>query len=236
MGWKISMILVKGTISEAEKINFVKKYYRSFEKKETKNVLDSVLMPYDSIYIGEYNNATIITNFDIPYYINDYSGELGTFEKKHPICSKLLKTFPKNEIFCIYWNDINNTFGYTAFSNGLRTRYKNNFINHKYNMPSEMVKEKGGLLEAEQNYYAYSRVLRCEPGDEKSVIKDNIIMHINMFFEREYYLNIGTGKEIRTLNEYQCAHEVIMDISKEVLGKRLDLLHLETIPMVEYSS
>lgn len=50
MSWKISMILVKGTISEDEKINFVKKYYRSFEKKETNDVLDSVLMPGKSIY------------------------------------------------------------------------------------------------------------------------------------------------------------------------------------------
>lgn len=237
MGWKISMILVKGTISEDEKINFVKKYYRSFEKKETNAVLDSVLMPRKSIYIGEYNNATIITHFDIPYHLNFDASQLGTFENKHPLCSKLLKTFPKNEIFCIYWNDINNTFGYTAFSNGLRTRYKNNFINHRYNKPLEVVKETGNLLEAELNYYAYSKVLHCFPGDEMYLSsRDKILVHKNMFFEREYYWNVGSDKEIETLNEYQCAHEVVMDISKEVLGKRLDALHLETIPMVEYGS
>lgn len=144
---------------------------------------------------------------------------------------------PKNEIFCIYRIDINNTFGYTAFFNGLRTCYKNNFINHQYNKPLEMVKETGNLLEAELNYYAYSKVLHCEPGDEMYLsFQDKILAHKNMFFEREYYRNVGSDKEIRTLNKYQCAHEVIMDISKEVLGKKLDVLHLEKIPMTEYGS
>lgn len=235
MGWKISMILVKGTISESEKLNFVKKYYRSFEKKETNEVLDNVLMPKNkSIYIGEYNNATIITHFEIPHLLNFDASRIGTFEQKHPLCSKLIKTFPKNEIFCIYFNDINNSFGYTAFANGLRTRYKNNC---RTNKPWEIVKETGNLLAAEQSYYAYSKILTCEPGEEMYLSsRDNIFFHKNMFFEREYYLNVGSDKAITTLNEYQCAYEVIMDISKEVLGERLERLHLETIPMVEYGS
>ena len=180
------------------------------------------------------NNATIITHFEIPYLLNVDARQIGTFERKHPICSKPIKAFPDNEIFCIYFNDINNSFGYTAFSNGLWIRYKNNFLNDK---PWEIVKETGNLLAAEQNYYAYSKILTCEPGEEMYLSRqDNIFFHKNMFFEREYYLHVGTDKAIRTLNEYQCAYEVIMDISKELLGNRLERLHLETIPMMEYGS
>lgn len=231
MGWQISMILIDTTITEQQKIDFVQKYYKSYSKKEAV-VLDNVLMPSDkSLYIGEYNNATIITHYEIPYLINYDARSIETFEKKHPLCSKLTKAFPKNNIFCFYFNSVSNLFGYTAFNNEVRTRYKNNFLTTDV----DIVKEVGNLLDTEKTYYAHSKIVSCEPGNK--VIYDsakNIFIHNNMLFKREYLINLGTDKEIRSLNEHQCALNIIMDTSKVFLGEKLELLHLEKIMTTKY--
>lgn len=228
------MILINSKISENEKLAFVKKYYRSFEKGQNV-VLDDVLLTSASnkIYIGEHNNATIITHAEIPYLINYDARNIGIHERQHPLCSKLTKTFPNSEIFCFYFNDVSNYFGYTVFSNGLRIRYKNNFVSDYFSK----VKEAGNLLDSEKNYYAFSKIIHIEPGDKVIIdLENNIFAHYNLLSQREYYLNTNTNKELKKLNEYQCAFNVIMDTSKVFLGQTLEKLPLEKIIMAEYGS
>lgn len=233
MGWKISMILINTTISEQEKLDFVKKYYRSFENKGTA-VLDNVLLPSGlGIYIGEYNHCTIITHNEIPRIINHGEANTGTAKGEKAQAVKLMKAFPKNDIFCCYFNSVSGDFGYTAFSNRMRTRYKNNIIIKSHNLGQEIVHEGGALLKAEESYYAASKIIFSQPKLKLSVSNEGKYVSIQdpdrLYTEREYYF------EGRTLNEYQCAYNVIMDTTKSYLGEKLELLHLENIKMTEYS-
>ncbi len=235
MGWKISMILINTTINEQEKLDFVKKYYKSFEKKGSA-VLDNVLLPDGAdMYIGEYNNCTIITHSEIPYVLNFGEAKTGSAKGEGIRALKLMKAFPKNEIFCFYFNSVSGYFGYTAFKNSMRTRYKNNITTRSLNLGQEIVHEGGELLKTEEKYYASSKIIFSKPKLKSWLNSENKIVSVEdperLYLEREYNPENNTG----TLNEYQCVYRVIMDTTKLYLGEQLELLHLEKIEMTKYS-
>ncbi|MEM9025144.1 MAG: hypothetical protein AAGB22_15460, partial [Bacteroidota bacterium] len=94
MGYNISMILVNHPVDEDHRLQFVQKYNRSYQAKREVE-LESVLYPRNrAFYIGEHNGSTIITNVDVPDRINYEAKWVGEFERKHPITSKLCKSFP----------------------------------------------------------------------------------------------------------------------------------------------
>lgn len=230
MGWNISMFLVNKLLDEEQKLSFVKKYYRSYEKKSITN-LDLVLYPRNnSLYMGDYNGSTIITHCDLPKCVNWEAKDVGVFERKQIKTSKLCRFFKDSDIFSIVFSDVGSIYNYAFFRKGYRIRHKRNQIRNDFNLCEEV----GNPLPEEQEFYAYSRILKIEPG--RKVVYSNSIgtLHKNYYSSREYYSKYQIETEGNPLGEYQFGYEIIMACSKRFLGKRLEQLHLDKIPMIEF--
>ncbi|WP_196889007.1 hypothetical protein [Aureivirga sp. CE67] len=230
MSWNISMILIDKKLDEDAKIEFVRKYYKSYIKGSNTSLELSLNPKNNSIYIGNYGNSTIITHFEIPLHINWEVKDIGKFEKKHNKTSKLCKTFDDCNIFCVYLNSVGTVFNYSFFKNGERIRHKRNQIKGNFDLCEEV----GSLLMAEQEYYSFSKIKHIEKGREVNYGKKIGILHKTYYCSREYYSLKRINNEEESLSEFQCAYEVIMNTTKQFLNRRLDEMELENILMIEY--
>lgn len=230
MGLKISAILINRVLPEDEQTALVQKYYRSYSPKGEAKLEEALHPDGRDMFVGSVGIATILTHSDIPYNITLDARNVGVYEKKHPLLSKLTKHFPTEDLFCCYFNSVGVYFSYSFIRDGLRVRYK------RSHQPDNLaVEEAGDLQQQEIPYHAFSRILSIEPSGEQ-VYPSGARLHTSVIAQREYHKQASlTSETPEFLNEFQVGYEVIMDVSQSFLGTRLDRLPMEQIPMTRYA-
>ena len=230
MGLKISAVLINRVVPEEEQMTLVRKYYRSYSRKGEVTLEEALHPTGRDMFFGRVGDATILTHYEIPYLINHYPHDIGVYEQKHPLFSKLTKTFPTEDLFCCYFNSVGVYFSYSFIRAGLRTRFR------RSDPPDNMVvEEAGNLLPEEVPYYAFSRILPIEPGRPLKY-PNGAFIHTTLKIRREYYREASLDTDTpESRSEFQAGNAIIMDVSRSFLGERLDRLPLERIAMTRYA-
>ena len=116
MRLKISAILINRVLSEEEQTTFVREYYRSYALKG-EVMPEAALHPAGrDMFFGSVGGTTIPTHNEIPYSINYDARNIGVYERRHPLLSKLTKQFPKQDRFCRYFNSVGVYFPIPSFA------------------------------------------------------------------------------------------------------------------------
>lgn len=116
MGWKLSSVIINTTTDIGYKELLENLGYKNLEKIENKPY-DAAMFPgKNEIYIGSYNNITIISGDDLP--IDFFTDSLSNTEKR------FISSFPNSEICAVSLQSVINHFGFALLKNGEKIRVK----------------------------------------------------------------------------------------------------------------